>query len=76
MRPATSGRSVTDSSERRLPTVVIDCGRRIASTVGGLDRRRLACGARPARPPPLVARTAGARRAGAQPAAGVWLPSQ
>jgi hypothetical protein len=26
MRPATSGRSVTDSSERRLPTVVIVCG--------------------------------------------------
>ena len=26
MRPATSGRSVTDSSERRLPTAVIVCG--------------------------------------------------
>ena len=26
MRPATSGRSVTDSSERRLPTAVIPCG--------------------------------------------------
>src|SRR4029434_8386857 len=25
-RPATSGRSVTDSSERRLPTAVIICG--------------------------------------------------
>src|SRR5882724_2219353 len=26
MRPATSGRTVTDSSERRLPTAVIACG--------------------------------------------------
>ena len=26
MRPATSGRSVTDSSERRLPTAVMTCG--------------------------------------------------
>ena len=26
MRPATSGRTVTDSSERRLPTAVIVCG--------------------------------------------------
>ena len=26
IRPATSGRSVTDSSERRLPTAVMVCG--------------------------------------------------
>ena len=33
MRPATSGRSVTDSSERRLPTAVIDCGIGAVATV-------------------------------------------
>ena len=32
MRPATSGRSVTDSSERKLPTAVIVCGSRTVST--------------------------------------------
>ncbi len=33
MRPATSGRSVTDSSERRLPTVVIVCGSEVVATL-------------------------------------------
>src|SRR5262249_8721762 len=33
MRPATSGRRVTDSSERRLPTAVMPCGRAILATL-------------------------------------------
>ncbi len=33
MRPATSGRSVTDSSERRLPTAVIVCGMDTVATL-------------------------------------------
>src|SRR5205823_657689 len=42
IRPATSGRTVIDSSERRLPTAVIDCGigctaTLIASTATALD---------------------------------------
>ncbi len=32
MRPATSGRSVTDSSERRLPTAVMVCGSETVAT--------------------------------------------
>ena len=33
IRPATSGRSVTDSSERRLPTAVIVCGNDAVATL-------------------------------------------
>ncbi len=33
MRPATSGRTMTDSSERRLPTAVIACGRGAVATL-------------------------------------------
>ena len=53
MRPATSGRSITDSSERRLPTAVIVCGigaraTLIASTVigAGLGAAAVAAGGR------------------------------
>ena len=60
MRPATSGRSVTDSSERRLPTAVIDLRHAApsrpstASTVTSPRRRRRAS--------PLALRRAARRR--------------
>ena len=40
MRPATSGRSVTDSSERRLPTAVMVCGHAAEPTSLGEDGDR------------------------------------
>ena len=42
MRPATSGRSVTDSSERRLPTAVIVCGSACRDDLGRFDGHRRA----------------------------------
>ena len=59
MRPATSGRSVTDSSERRLPTAVIVCGIGSVDDFGRFDDHRAR---RPPRPPPLAAAAARRRR--------------
>ena len=63
MRPATSGRSVTDSSERRLPTAVIVCGIGAVTTLTASTVTSLR-----GRPPLRAALGAGAvrrRRAGA-----------
>src|SRR5678815_3178508 len=49
MRPVTSGRSVTDSSERTEPTAVIVCG--VAATTTGVASTVTACGAGPPGPP-------------------------
>ena len=50
MRPATSGRTVIDSSERRLPTAVIVCGIDAVATVTASTVHARPLPARPARP--------------------------
>ena len=64
MRPATSGRSVTDSSERRLPTAVIVCGSgAVATLTASTVTRRRARPLRAARRPCAGARRAAGARA-------------
>ena len=57
MRPATSGRTVIDSSERRLPTAVMVCGIATTSTfAASTDHRRAAGAGRRLWPPAPVSR--------------------
>src|SRR5437870_3929312 len=69
MRPATSGRSVTDSSERRLPTAVIVCRSATVVTFAAST----VTGAAP--PLPAASDAAAAARAGAFESAR-WVPNQ
>ncbi len=63
MRPATSGRTVIDSSERRLPTAVIVCGNACSDD---LRRLRPSSAARPRRRPTPAFGRGGSHSGGAR----------